>query len=79
MSNLWAAEWHSRNLLDGKRTHIICDEDCLPKLFRTRAACCYWIEANYGYIKVRPDLRDEPHGWRMPVPIKVSLRQERPE
>jgi len=72
MSNLWVGEWHSNNLLDGERRHILY-ENCLPKLFRTRKECREFIKAKYGYIAERPDLRTEPHGWRMPQPVKVNI------
>ena len=61
MVNLWGAEWHSKNLLDGEQRHII-NEECLPKLFRTRRECREFINKKYGYIKHRQDLRKEPHG-----------------
>jgi hypothetical protein len=27
----------------------------------------------YGFIADRADLRAEPHGWRMPLPIKLIV------
>lgn len=72
--NLWAAQWHSKNSLDGDTRHII-NENCLPKLFRTRQTCRNWIKEKYGYIKDRKDLRAEPHGWRLPVAIKVKVKE----
>ena len=75
MSNLWAAEWHSRNRLDGVRKHIIY-RDCLPALFRKRRECREFIKEEYGYIANRPDLRAEPHGWRTPQAIKVYIMAE---
>ena len=69
---LWAAQWHSKNALDGDKKHILY-EDCLPMLFRTRARCRKWIKGKYGYIAERPDLRAEPHGWRIPQPVKVEV------
>ena len=72
MSNIWAAQWYSKNKLDGENRHLI-RRDCVPVLFRTRSDCRSWINANYGYIKKRSDLRDEPHGWRMPAPVKVKI------
>lgn len=70
----WAALWVSDSSLDGRREHIICN-DCLPLLFLTRDACRAHIQKHYGYIARRKDLRDLPHGWRMPrvVRVKVSL------
>ncbi len=73
--NLWAAQWHSKNKLDGEVKHI-CYENCLPALFRTRKECRAWIKETYGYIAGRPDLQDEPHGWRMPQAIKVIILPE---
>jgi hypothetical protein len=68
----WAGLWRSHNQVDGYREHVLY-EDCLPKLFRTRADCRAFIQERYGYIAERPDLRREPHGWRMPIPVRVSL------
>jgi hypothetical protein len=48
-------------------------EHCLPVLFRTRAEARRWIEANHGYIRRRPDLQREPHGWRMPIAVRVEV------
>ena len=42
--------------------------------FRTKKDCQTFINENYAYIRTRKDLREYPHGWRMPKPIKVSLR-----
>jgi len=45
----------------------------LPALFRTRRECRDYIKEKYGYIKNREDLREEPHGWRLPRPVKVEI------
>lgn len=76
MRLLWAAEWRSENELDGVTRHLIQtpDHPCVF-LFRTRKACQAWIRHNYGYIAKRPDLRREPHGWRMPQPVRVEVRK----
>jgi len=74
---LWAAEWHSKSHLDGEVRHIMF-ESGFPKLFRTRRECRDWIKLTHGYIKERQDLRDEPHGWRMPVAIRVELTKVHP-
>jgi hypothetical protein len=71
-SILWAAQWRSKNKLDGERSYIMRDR-CLPKLFYTKKECSDWIVDNYGYIAKRKDLRNEPHGWRMPKPVKVKV------
>ncbi|KKK83760.1 hypothetical protein LCGC14_2790120, partial [marine sediment metagenome] len=75
MVNLWAGEWRSRNNLDGERRHII-NENCLPVLFRTRSECRTYLKDRYGYITERQDLRDEPHGWRMPQAVKITITME---
>jgi hypothetical protein len=28
----------------------------------------------YLHMAGRPDLRAEPHGWKMPIPVKVAIR-----
>ncbi len=71
--NPWAAEWHSKNSLDGEKRFIINDTDCLPALFRTRQQCRDFIQATHGYIADRPDLQAEPHGWRIPQAVKVEV------
>jgi hypothetical protein len=68
---LWALLHRSESRLDGYREYL-CYENCLPVLFRSRAAARAHAQAKYGYFK-REDLRAEPHGWRMPTPVRVSL------
>ncbi len=51
------------------------NENCLPKLFHTKQECRLWIKEKYGYIKYRKDLREYPHGWHLPKPVKVEVRQ----
>ena len=69
---MWGVMWYSRNKRDGVSEHLICQE-CVPVLFATRRLARQWILRNYGYIKLRKDLKAEPHGWRMPVPVKVKV------
>ena len=77
----WGIEWHSRNRLDGDRRYLIWDRAAgdtgFFHLFRTRASCRAYIEEKYGYIRTRPDLQREPHGWRMPQAVKVQIRRRR--
>lgn len=70
---VWGALWRQRNLLDGKWTHLINRGDTLPALFTTRREARAFIEQEYGYIRKRPDLRGEPHGWKMPIPVRVQV------
>lgn len=68
----WGVLWRSCNRLDGERAHIVC-EDCQPALFRTRREARAFIKDRYGFIKTRPDLQQEPHGWKMPVPVRLKV------
>ncbi len=72
---IWGALWRSCNFLDGEQSHII-NKGCLPVLFRTRREARKFIDAEYGYIRTRPDLREEPHGWKVPVPVRVEVREK---
>lgn len=65
----WAALWNSEHKPYG---FLICRERN-PVLFKTRAEARKWIQSEYGYIKTRTDLRDPPHGWRMPRPVRVTV------
>ena len=73
----WALEWRSVNALDGERRHLI-SENCIPALFTTRAAARAFAQKRYGYIKHRPDLQQEPHGWRFPQPVRVTVQVSEP-
>ena len=71
----WAAEWHSCNKADGVSRHLLHD-DFNVKLFTRRCDCVCWIRQHYGYIAKRRDLRREPHGWRMPRPVRVTVKYQ---
>jgi hypothetical protein len=68
----WGALWRQYNSLDGYRSHII-HRELMPVLFITRREARAWIAKEYGYLKTRPDLREEPHGWKMPIPVQVEV------
>ena len=71
----WALLWRSRNRLDGRTEHLVF-RHCLPCLFRTRSDARFYAEERYGFIRKRPDLRAEPHGWRMPKAVRVKIALE---
>lgn len=48
----------------------------LPLLFRTRKHARLWADSSYGYIRHRKDLRTDPHNWRLPKPVMVSVKLE---
>lgn len=80
LGTYWAAEWRSNNRLDGERRHLIhdshhhgCHGQHFPLMFHTRAEARAFIEEKFGYIRERPDLQAEPHGWMMPRPVLVTV------
>jgi len=73
----WAPKWHSTNIGDGTTEHLMGKGDGRGvALFRTRQECRDWITDTHGYIAKRRDLRIEPHGWRMPRPVRVRITVE---
>jgi hypothetical protein len=72
MTERWAIQWHSKNLLDGEQRHW-CWNGTVPFLFRTRQSAREEIKKRWGYIAHQPHLRREPHGWRMPRAVKVRV------
>lgn len=69
----WGCMWRSKNKPDGSNKHLLY-EGGVPALFRDRKAARAYIQAKYGYILRRPDLRAEPHGWRVPVAVRVEVK-----
>ena len=70
--------WHSKNKLDGESKHLLHDGG-VPALYTTRQRVRVWIMKHYGYIKTRRDLREEPHGWRFPQPVRVTVCAKPPK
>jgi hypothetical protein len=71
---LWGVLWHQRNRLNALMEHLIYLGG-LPVLFNTRREAREWSDKWCGYIRTREDLRREPHGWRMPRPVRVTIRR----
>jgi hypothetical protein len=69
----WALKWHSENKLDGVREYLAIGPPSEVKLFRTRRAARDYAQEKYGYIRERPDLKAEPHGWTFPQAIRVEI------
>ena len=63
--------------MDGETRHII-HRGLLPAIFKTRKQTVDFIEKEYGYIRTRPDLKSEPHGWRIPKPARVTITPNDP-
>jgi len=78
----WAIQWRSDNKLDGYTERFLWDwkdpDRVSPILFRTRREARAFINERYGYIRERPDLKSEPHGWKCPRPIKVRVTLDQP-
>ena len=74
----WGILWRSNNALDGRREHLDGDPNhpCRTLLFDSRAEARRYNNERYGYIRTRPDLRAEPHGWEMPKVVRVLIRME---
>ena len=63
--------------MDGLSEHLIWDGG-IPALFRDRKSAKAFIKSKYGYIMRRPDLRAEPHGWRLPMAVRVVVKPNVP-
>ena len=91
-ADAWGILWRSDNRLDGKREHLVgqitaphgdghpivkpAGDAQVTLTFKTKRAAVDFIKARFGYIAKRPDLRAEPHGWKMPVPVRVRITVE---
>lgn len=91
-SEAWGILWHSRNLLDGERKSLVgnvcaphgdghspikpAGKAQTALTFRTKREAAAFIKQQFGYIAKRPDLRTEPHGWKMPRPVRVRITVE---
>ena len=72
----WAVKWRSECLLDGKTEYLLGAKSIPPMLYKTRTDARAFIKERYAYLRKRPDLQREPHGWKMPVAVKVAVRIE---
>ena len=74
MSKGWGIEWHSVNRLDGQQRHVMWEGPGRPFFFSTRRNARAFLKAKWGYIKERPDLQAEPHGWRIPQAVRIEVQ-----
>lgn len=71
---LWGIMWRCRSRLEGLHEHLLWDSSIgVPYVFRTKRAAQERIRKAYGYLRNRPDLRREPHCWRMPRAVRVLV------
>ena len=66
----WGLLWQSRTQRGVYREHLMF-QDGRFLMFQDRKHARAYAAEKYGYIKRRPDLRCEPHGWKMPQPVKL--------
>ena len=69
---LWGILWRQENKLEGRRQYLLY-RDRMPYLASTRMEARKIINFHWAYLNYRDDLRREPHGWKMPIPVKVRL------
>lgn len=72
MKERWGLLWISENKIDGRTEHLLC-ENCIPVMFNTRREAREYRDKQFGYIRSSPDLRAEPHGWKLPRVCRVSV------
>ena len=72
----WGVLWRVNNKASGKILSIMYAETGTPVLFRTKRLAKEWIRQNHASVAHRTDLRAEPYGWRMPIPVRVSITFE---
>ena len=74
-SECWAILCRSINQLDGDRSWFDGEVNGTTRtqLFPTRREALAFIKHHWSYVRHRSDLRREPHGWRMPKPVKVMV------
>ena len=74
----WGLVWRSDNRLNGRTRYLIWD--CgRPLLFNTRWEARHYRDEVYGYIRSRPDLQAEPHGWKIPAVVRATVTFETEE
>jgi hypothetical protein len=71
----WSIKWRSQNRLDGKVEYLLGTtvHPSRTVLFETRRQAIEYREREFGYLRKRPDLRREPHGWKMPLVMRVEV------
>lgn len=71
----WAVVCRSKNELDGARIWFDSTPDHPSKIrmFDTRKAAREYITERYGHLRDRPDLKAEPHGWKMPKVVQIRM------
>jgi hypothetical protein len=45
-------------------------------MFRSRSEARKYRDKSYGYIRKRIDLKQEPHGWKLPRVVRIRAIYE---
>ncbi len=69
----WGIKWRQKNKLDGVTEYIMGSGSILPRCFRIREDARSFVAENYSYIAKRPDLKAEPHGWKIPQVVRMKI------
>lgn len=73
----WGVLWRTNAAsIDGTREYIVGDYPRPTHCFTSRAQARAFIKERWGYIAARPDLRKAPHGWMIPIPVRVRVTVE---
>ena len=83
----WGIERHSDNWLDGETRWLDpawekgLNTTPMPRLFMTRREAREYRRREYAYLNpaslgFRPDLANEPHGWKYPRVVKLQVTYE---
>ncbi len=74
LRTVWGVMWRSTHeqylMTDWRGKHA---RHIPPKLFGTKREATEWIKEHYAEYATRRDLRAEPYGWRMPIPVRVTV------
>lgn len=68
----WAVFWRSGDGKERGDRHFMWNY-ATTLTFNTRREARAYIEEQYGYIRTRPDLRQEPFRWRLPEAVRVDV------
>jgi hypothetical protein len=79
---MWAVKWQKSDWHGGGLMGKFCAGDEFPvflngyktMVFATRKEAQAFIKERWGYIAKRTDLRQPPHNWRMPKPVRVTVQ-----
>jgi len=69
IKHCWGLKWRSKNKLSGLNEYV-------TGVYPTRSIARREREMRFGYIRTRPDLQSEPHGWKVPAVVRLKITTE---